>query len=141
MNTLTAIQPCTRMVIERNLGGDFTKSMRTNRIIFAALTLFAVNMEAGTTERLEACRQEIDTLDQRLVELIQQRARVVEEVGNIKREAHLAVKDANREQQVIEKVEELAKSGPLPAEAVGRIYQKLIEEMRDWETKTVTSDQ
>jgi chorismate mutase/prephenate dehydratase len=115
--------------------------MRTNKIVFVALTLFAVNMEAGTTERLEACRQEIDSLDQRLVELIQQRARVVEEVGNIKREAHLVVKDANREQQVIEKVEELAKSGPLPAEAVGRIYQKLIEEMRDWETKTVTGDQ
>jgi hypothetical protein len=29
--------------------------------------------------------------------------------------------------------QELAKGGPLPAEAVGRIYQKLVEEMRNWE--------
>jgi len=41
----------------------------------------------------------------------------------------------NREQQVIERAQELAKSGPLPAEAVGRIYQKLVEEMRNWEAK------
>jgi chorismate mutase len=49
---------------------------------------------------------------------------VVEEVGNIKREAHLPVTVHSREQQVIEKAQELAKGGPLPAEAVGRIYQK-----------------
>ena len=40
-----------------------------------------------------------------------------------------------REQQVIEKAHELTKGGPLPAEAVGRIYQKLTEEMRNWEAK------
>jgi hypothetical protein len=28
---------------------------------------------------------------------------------------------------------ETAKDGPLPPEAVGRIYQKLVEEMRNWE--------
>jgi hypothetical protein len=36
---------------------------------------------------------------------------------------------------VIEKAQELAKGAPLPAEAVGRIYQKLVEEMRNWEAK------
>jgi chorismate mutase / prephenate dehydratase len=92
-------------------------------------------MEVGTRERLAACRQEIDSLDRRLVELIQERARVVQEVGAIKREAGLPVKDANREQEVVQKVQGLAKGGPLPAEAVGRIYQKLIEEMRNWEQK------
>jgi chorismate mutase / prephenate dehydratase len=107
--------------------------MKTTAIVLVVSTLFALDMQAGTQERLAECRQEIDSLDQRLVELIQQRARVVEEVGNIEREAHLAVKDANREQQVIQKAEELAKGGPLPAEAVGRIYQKLVEEMRNWE--------
>jgi chorismate mutase len=76
---------------------------------------------------------QIDSLDQRIVELIQRRARAVEEVGNIKREAHLPVTVPKREQQVIEKAQEFAKGGPLPAEAVGRIYQKLVEEMRNWE--------
>jgi chorismate mutase/prephenate dehydratase len=109
--------------------------MKMTKIILAVITPFALNMDAGTQERLEACRQEINSLDQRLVELIQERARLVEEVGAIKREAGLAVKDASREQQVIDKVQELAKGGPFPAEAVGRIYEKLIEEMRNWEQK------
>lgn len=94
---------------------------------------FALNLEAGTQERLEACRGRIDSLDERIVQLIQQRAQVVEEVGRIKREAHLPITVAGREKQVIEKAQALARSGPLPADAVGRIYQKLVEEMRNWE--------
>jgi chorismate mutase len=107
--------------------------MKTICIITAVMTLSALGIKAGTTERLEACRQQIDSVDQRLVELIQERARVVQEVGVIKREAHLPVTDTNREHRVIQKAEDLARGGPLPAEAVGRIYQKLVEEMRNWE--------
>ena len=99
------------------------------------MALFAADTNAGTQEQLTAYRQQIDSLDQRIVELIQQRARAVEEVGNIKRAAHLPVTVPSREQQVIEKAQELAKRGPLPAEAVGRIFQKLVEEMRNWEAK------
>jgi chorismate mutase len=99
------------------------------------MTLFAADTKAGTQEQLAVYRQQIDSIDQRIVELFQQRARVVEEVGNIKREAHLPVTVSSREQQVIEKAQELAKGGPLPAEAVGRIYQKLVEEMRNWEAE------
>ena len=108
--------------------------MKTTPLLFAVMA-FALNLNAGTDERLAACRQQIDTLDQRIVELIQERARVVAQVGDIKREAHLPVTVSGREQQVIEKAQELSKGGPLPAEAVGRIYQKLIEEMRNWEAK------
>lgn len=104
------------------------------------MTLLAPNSKAGTERRLAACRQQIDTLDKRIVELIQERARVVAQVGDIKREAHLPVTVPGREQQVIKKAHELAKGGPLPAEAVGRIYQKLIEEMRDWEAKPDTGN-
>jgi len=109
--------------------------MKTTRLVLAVMTLFALDTNGGTQERLEACRQQIDSLDQRIVELVQQRARVVEQVGDIKREAHLPVTVPSREQQVIAKAQDLAKGGPLPAEAVGRIYQKLVEEMRNWEAK------
>ena len=109
--------------------------MKTTRLVLAVMTLFALNSNGGTQERLEACRQQIDSLDQRIVELIQQRAQVVKEVGDIKREARLPVTVPSREQQVVEKAQALAQAGPLPPEAVGRIYQKLVEEMRNWETK------
>jgi chorismate mutase len=114
--------------------------MKTIAILLAFMPLLAADTESGTQERLQACRQQIDSLDQRLVELIQERARVVQEVGDIKREGHLQVTDTSREQQVIQKAEELAKGGPLPAEAVGRIYQKLVEEMRNWEAGLSTNN-
>ena len=106
---------------------------KTPQLVVAVMTLFAADTNAGTQEQLAAYRQQIDSIDQRIVELFQERARVVQEVGNIKREAHLPVTVPGREQQVIAKARDLAKDGPLPADAVGRIYQKLVEEMRDWE--------
>jgi chorismate mutase len=109
--------------------------MKTTRLILTVMTLFAVDTIAGTQEQLAAYRQQIDSIDQQIVELFQQRARLVQEVANIKREAHLPVTVPSRERQVVEKAQELAKGGPLPAEAVGRIYQKLVEEMRNWEAK------
>src|SRR5260221_1042233 len=115
--------------------GSIKNFMKTTRLVLTIMTLFAGHINAGTQEQLAAYRQQIDSLDQRIIELFQQRARVVEEVGNVKREAHLPVTVPSREQQVIEKAQELAKGGPLPAQAVGRIYQKLVEEMRNWEAK------
>src|SRR5258706_259877 len=109
--------------------------MKTTRLVLAVMTLFALNSNGGSQERLEACRQPLHSVVQRMAELVQQRAGVVEEVVDIKREAHLPVTVPSREQRVIAKAEDLAKGGPLPAEAVGRIYQKLVEEMRNWEAK------
>ena len=109
--------------------------MKPTRLMLAVMTLFALDTDVGTPERLEQCRQKIDSLDERIVELIQQRAQMVEEVGKLKREAHLPVTVASREKQVIKNAQALAKGGRLPADAVGRIYQKLVEEMRDWEAK------
>src|ERR1700758_2250602 len=110
----------------------FTKIIRS---ALTPMTLFAAATNGGTQEQLTEYRHQIDSLDQRIVELIQQRARAVEEVGYIKRAAHLPVTVPSRDKQVIENAQELAKGGPLPAEAVGRIFQKLVEEMRNWEAK------
>lgn len=110
-------------------------AMHTRMLILAVMILIPFGAHADTQHQLADYRQQIDSLDQHIVKLIQERAHVVEQVGEIKREAHLPVTVPSREQQVIEKAKDLAKTGPLPAEAVGRIYEKLIQEMRDWEAK------
>jgi chorismate mutase-like protein len=103
--------------------------------IFAGMILLSFSAAADTQQRLAAYRQRIDSLDQHIVKLIQERAQVVEQVGELKRAANLPISVPSREAQVIQRAEALAKMGPLPADAVGRIYQKLVQEMRDWETK------
>ena len=64
---------------------------------------------------------------------------MVQQVGAIKQEAHIPVTDISREQVVIQKAENRGRGGPLPPEAVGRIYQKLVEEMRNWEASLTNS--
>jgi chorismate mutase len=117
-----------------------TVKMKTIAILLAFMPLLPVNTKAGTQEQLATCRKQIDSIDQRLVELIQERARVVQQVGVIKQEAHIPVTDTSREKLVIQKAEDLGKGGPLPPEAVGRIYQKLVEEMRNWEASLNKSE-
>jgi chorismate mutase len=47
----------------------------------------------------------------------------------------LPVTVSSREQPVIEKGQDLAEGGPLSVDAIVRIYQKLVEEMRNSEAK------
>jgi chorismate mutase len=56
--------------------------------------VFAMN---SLSMRLATCREKIDSLDQRILQLAQDRARVVQQVVNIKREAHLPVTVPSRE--------------------------------------------
>ncbi len=46
--------------------------MKTTRLVLTVMTFLVQNTNAGTQEQLEACRQQIDSLDQRIVELVQE---------------------------------------------------------------------
>jgi chorismate mutase len=71
----------------------------------------------------------IDALDLRLLELLNDRTRVVEEIGRVKRGAKLPIYEPRREEQVFENITS-HNGGPLSAEAVKRIFERIIDEMR-----------
>jgi chorismate mutase-like protein len=78
---------------------------------------------------LARCRDSIDQLDMRLLELLNERTTIVQEIGRIKQQLHLAIYEPKREEQVFANV--LGKnSGPLSPEAVKRIFERIIDEMR-----------
>jgi chorismate mutase len=78
---------------------------------------------------LERCRVEIDALDLRLLELLNQRTRIVEEIGNVKQALQLGIYEPKREDQVFLNVTG-HNQGPLPNDAVKRIFERIIDEMR-----------
>jgi chorismate mutase-like protein len=78
---------------------------------------------------LAACRERIDAVDLRILELLNERTSIVEEIGRIKREARMAIYEPKREDAVFRNVLE-HNSGPLPAEAVKRVFERIIDEMR-----------
>jgi chorismate mutase-like protein len=80
-------------------------------------------------EDLERCRIRIDEIDLRLLDLLNQRTSIVEEIGRIKQELALAIYEPKREEQVFRNVTG-HNDGPLPQEAVQRIFERIIDEMR-----------
>lgn len=86
-------------------------------------------MSKFSPEDLERCRVKIDDLDLRLLDLLNQRTQIVEEIGNIKQALQLGIYEPKREDQVFLNVTS-HNPGPLPNEAVKRIFERIIDEMR-----------
>jgi chorismate mutase len=86
-------------------------------------------MNEFSIEDLHRCRVLIDALDLQLLELLNRRTAIVEDIGRIKRHLQLAIYEPKREDQVYGNV--LAHNqGPLPPDAVKRIFERIIDEMR-----------
>jgi chorismate mutase len=83
----------------------------------------------GAIAKLAECRRAIDEIDARIVTLLNERTRVVEVIGQIKQEFSMPVYEPRREDEVYRNVAE-NNQGPLPPEAVKRIFERVVDEMR-----------
>jgi chorismate mutase-like protein len=81
-------------------------------------------------EALENCRLRIDEIDLRLLDLLNQRTTIVQEIGRIKQDLELGIYEPKREEQVFSNVT-CHNCGPLPPDAVKRIFERIIDEMRN----------
>ncbi|MBV8842293.1 MAG: chorismate mutase [Bryobacterales bacterium] len=78
---------------------------------------------------LSECRVKIDAIDAQVVDLLNRRTRIVEDIGRAKEVAGLPIYEPKREDDVYRNI--LAhNSGPLTADALRRIYERVIDEMR-----------
>jgi len=78
---------------------------------------------------LEDLRSRIDVLDRQLVDLLNERARAAQMVGQLKAATSLPVYEPNREKIVYENVR-AANKGPLPDIELTHIYERIIDVMR-----------
>ena len=78
---------------------------------------------------LTESRVKIDALDRQLVELLNRRTRIVEEIGRAKEAAGLPIYEPKREDDVYRNILS-HNAGPLPPDALRRIYERVIDEMR-----------
>jgi chorismate mutase-like protein len=89
---------------------------------------------------LDDLRDDIDRVDEVLVRLLNERARVACEIGRIKKEQGIEVYQPEREQQVLAHVRSIAAEGPLGSEAVARLFERIIDEARRLERRLVHGD-
>ena len=79
--------------------------------------------------QLAEFRKTIDAIDLQLLELLNQRTRVVEEIGRAKESAGMPIYEPKREEDVFRNVTE-HNPGPLTSDAVKGIFERIIDEMR-----------
>ncbi|MDP8980476.1 MAG: chorismate mutase [Acidobacteriota bacterium] len=80
-------------------------------------------------EQLADCRRRIDAVDLRILELLNERTRIVEEIGRIKQQLALPIYEPRREDEVYRNVF-TNNAGPLTPEALKRVFERIIDEMR-----------
>lgn len=79
--------------------------------------------------RLSNIRSFIDRIDSRIIELLQERAGLAQEIGLVKKELGIPIQDPGREGKIRDKLAAGAK-GPMDADALVRIYEVIMAESR-----------
>jgi chorismate mutase len=90
---------------------------------------------------LDDLRHDIDRVDEVLVRLLNERARVACEIGRIKKELGIEVYQPEREKDVLAHVRSIAAEGPLGADAVARLFERIIDEARRLERRLIHEDE
>jgi chorismate mutase len=84
-------------------------------------------------------RKQIDEIDRKLVELINQRARAAHEIGKLKRGGSLPIYEPDRERSVFANVCAV-NTGPLADADLLRVYERLIDVMRQIQKEEIAPD-
>ena len=90
--------------------------------------------------KLDDLRQDIDRVDEVLVRLLNERARVACEIGRIKKDLGIEVYQPEREKQVLAHVRGIAAEGPLGPDAIARLFERIIDEARRLERRVIDGD-
>ncbi|CAD6550101.1 prephenate dehydratase [Paraburkholderia metrosideri] len=92
-------------------------------------------MDDELNTRLKPLRERIDALDAQLIALLNQRASVALEVGEVKKHFNAPVFRPEREQQVIARLQDMSE-GPLASEHISAIWREIMAASRALE-KTI----
>lgn len=84
-------------------------------------------------------RRKIDELDRQIVQLISERARAAQAIGQLKNATDLPVYEPARENIIFENVRK-ANVGPLPDIELTHIYERIIDVMRALQRNELASE-
>ena len=87
---------------------------------------------------IEDWRKQIDEVDRKLVALLSERARAAIAIGKLKRDTSLPIYEPDRERVVFENVQG-ANPGPLPGRDLVRIYERIIDVMRNIQKEEIVA--
>ncbi len=87
-------------------------------------------MSDDSRARIATLRDEIDDIDRRIVELLNERARLALDIRALKPQANLGLYDPKREEEIFAELAS-ANAGPLYAENLREIYEAILHVMKE----------
>jgi chorismate mutase/prephenate dehydratase len=78
-----------------------------------------------SNQKIHELRKKIDEIDDKLVDLLNERARIVIEVGNIKKAEKLDFHSPSREREILERLT-ARNTGPLPEDTLKAVYHEIL---------------
>ena len=89
-------------------------------------------MNQEIKERLLQLRKNIDRVDEELLKVLNRRARLVIEVGQIKQKENIQVLDPDREAQLMSRLSAL-NDGPIEDEMLKDLFQSIIDILKKFQ--------
>ena len=86
-------------------------------------------------KEIESLRERIDEINNNFLSLLNEREKICKEIGEIKEQNGLEVKDEKREQEIMSKLREEAKGLDLDEEHVEKVFRLIIENSRKVQEK------
>ncbi len=90
------------------------------------------NEGARADDELDELRERIDAVDDQILDRLNERARIVQEVGRLKANRGAAVYSAERERAIVERLS-AANAGPFPSAGLGPVFREIISATRSLE--------
>lgn len=90
--------------------------------------------DSGRQERIEELRERVDEVDRELVRILNERARIVQELSTYKLEAGVPLFDPKREEAILRKVADL-NEGPIYDSSLRDIFELIMHRIRDLEAQ------
>jgi chorismate mutase / prephenate dehydratase len=85
-------------------------------------------------ERIKNLRQEIETLDEQILGHLNERAKIAQQVSNVKSEIQMDSYVPQREEEILQRLER-RNSGPFPKSAISSVFREIISACRSLEAK------
>jgi len=89
-------------------------------------------------ENIDDLRDRINSIDDELLRLFNERAKLALKIGQMKKSLGLPIHIPSREEEILIRVQR-ENPGPLSPPAIARLYQQLIQESRKLEEDDVES--
>ena len=88
--------------------------------------------QSDLLQELKKKRKEIDLIDQKLLILLNQRLRIAQKIGKIKKEMGKKIYDPEREKEILEKLK-IKNKGPMKEEDLKKVFNIIIKVCRKFQ--------